>query len=371
MRDQQPHEQLYAWEGLQRLPGGAAEGDDAGAFNWHDDGLHRHVAPPPAQCAGEIRLHQAAMRALAAQRYTEALDALWKGMHRYPENQLFPTTAGTVYLRLKILHKARECLEKALSINDDNPVATVALARLYGITREPTRARMLFSKVLQARTLPPHTAAQLRTERRVHAASCTRKRPKGACVQMQPSNSSVRQAWGVMEADHSNFHDARRILEEGLRVNPGHTSTLHALALVDMQFGDFKAARARLQHALRNSPRHAHSWATLGYLTYIEGSPAQARLVFENMISQCGANSVLYAMWGKMEARSGDVGALPWVCGRSHVSGHRSTQIGFTAQLGHNTAPQNCFTSKSCSICGCTDSTACVNKSPNQGAGLR
>ena len=115
-----------------------------------------------------------------------------------------------------------------------------------------------------------------------------------------------------MEAEHSNFHDARRILEEALRINPGHTSTLHALALVDMQFGDYKTARARLQQALRNSPRHAHSWATLGYLTYIEGSPAEARLVFESMVRQCGENSVLYAMWGKMEARSGDIGAPPF-----------------------------------------------------------
>ena len=159
MRENKEQAPLYAWEGIRRLDAsgaGAPEGEQA--FNWYADGLHREATPPPARSIDEVRLHQAAMRALGARQYTEALDRLWEGMQRYPDNQLFPTTAGTLYLRLKIPAKARECLERALAINEDNPVATVALARLYGVTREPTRARELFAKVTQARPPPPQRA---------------------------------------------------------------------------------------------------------------------------------------------------------------------------------------------------------------------
>jgi predicted Zn-dependent protease len=84
---------------------------------------------------------------------------------------------------------------------------------------------------------------------------------------------------------------------------------MHAIAVIEIEQRHFVRARKFLQQALLVNPSHAHSWTTLGELCYIQGDPMQARSVFQRMISNCGADSVLYATWASMEAKLADYGA--------------------------------------------------------------
>ncbi|NJR41710.1 MAG: tetratricopeptide repeat protein [Akkermansiaceae bacterium] len=80
--------------------------------------------------------------------------------------------------------------------------------------------------------------------------------------------------------------------------------------MIEIEQRHFTRARKLLQQALLVNPSHAHSWTTLGELCYIQGDPVQARSIFQRMISNCGADSVLYATWAAMEAKLADYGAI-------------------------------------------------------------
>jgi Flp pilus assembly protein TadD len=134
---------------------------------------------------------------------------------------------------------------------------------------------------------------------------------KAEPLQVDSGNAQALQAWAVLEKEEKNIGKAVELLERCLQLFPKHESALHALAKIEIEQRHFVRARTLLQRALVINPSHAHSWTTLGELCYIQGDPVQARSVFTRMIASCGADSVLYATWGGMEAKMADHGA-PW-----------------------------------------------------------
>ena len=130
-------------------------------------------------------------------------------------------------------------------------------------------------------------------------------------LQTDPTNAQALQAWAVLEKKEHNPKRAIELLEQCLELHPRHEPAMHALAVIDIEQRHFTRGRKRLQQALIINPSHAHSWTTLGELCYIQGDPIQARSIFQRMISNCGADSVLYATWAAMEAKLSDYGAAP------------------------------------------------------------
>lgn len=130
-------------------------------------------------------------------------------------------------------------------------------------------------------------------------------------LQADPTNAQALQAWAVLEKKQRNPKRAIQLLEECLELHPYHEPAMHALAVIEIEQRHFTRARKLLQQALITNPSHAHSWTTLGELCYIQGDPLQARSIFQRMVSNCGADSVLYATWAAMEAKLSDYGAAP------------------------------------------------------------
>ncbi|GMH36193.1 hypothetical protein BSKO_04061 [Bryopsis sp. KO-2023] len=227
--------------------------------------------------AVESSLHSEAMALSRCGDVDGALEMLYDGLERFPENIYFLTSAGVIEGRRGNPKKAEDLFRLGVSIDPTNATTLQAWGVLEAKRGRKKKAELLF---------------------------------KNAC-KVDPSHISAYQVWGRMEADRGNIAKARELFAEADQIDPVDLHNLHAWGAVELRFGNIKAARKLLQRVLAADEKNVQAFLSLGKLEWRNNKPEVARKLFETGIDRQDDSTQranLLNAWGTLESKRGNYG---------------------------------------------------------------
>jgi tetratricopeptide (TPR) repeat protein len=115
-------------------------------------------------------------------------------------------------------------------------------------------------------------------------------------VKVAPNDGRIYRRLSRMYKEQGDIHQARAILQMGIRRQPKNPWLWHGAAQLEQPF----RARKCYKKALQLDPTFAHSYHALGTLEHTEGNIAQAMKIFKKGIDFCPTNHRLHHALGDL-----------------------------------------------------------------------
>lgn len=212
--------------------------------------------------------------------------------------------------------RGRQLFQKAVTADPYLGMAWHAWGCLEMKTGSIDRARRLFLKAAEVQpnnSSPWHTLGVLEVDYCNNIQGAIENWKKA--IEVEPTCPLGYQSWALLEGNkNDNMEEARRLFELGIekmKRKPNDVALLlQSWAALEEKKGNAEDARRLLRRSLEVDRKRAETWQSLALIEKSRGNREVARQLVKDgveVVSPSSSSSVLYVIWGNMEAEEGNI----------------------------------------------------------------